>query len=124
MVFVLVYRLGAGLHGLGRRGAVVILGGGAVFALGLAYAELLRRLRHARAWSHWLFDAADWSQENLGGVPAPDAGPARHPDARCGACHLRARRRQGWWACAFGVAGLVPIAHVLADPRSAWSRWC
>ncbi len=30
--------------------------------------------------------------------------------------HLRARRRQGWWACAFGVTGMVPIAHVLADP--------
>ena len=40
---VVVYRLGAGLHGLGRRGLVVVLIGGAVLAATLAYAEVLRR---------------------------------------------------------------------------------
>src|SRR3712207_8486302 len=41
--FGVVYRLGAGLHGLGRRGVVVVAVCGAVLALTLLYAELLRR---------------------------------------------------------------------------------
>lgn len=115
MVVVLVYRLGAGLHGLGRRGVAMIVGGGAVLALGLAYAELLR-LYGTPGFVTWIFDAAHWSQENLGGVPRPMQALLGIPMLLWG-IHLRARRRQGWWACAFGVAGLVPIAHVLADPR-------
>ena len=63
----------------------------------------------------WLFDAADWSQENLGAVPRPMQALLGIPMLVWGV-HMRARRRQGWWACAFGVAGMVPIAHVLADP--------
>ena len=114
IVFVLVYRLGAGLHGLGRRGLVVILGGGAVLALGLAYAELLREYGTPGLVA-WLFDAADWSEEHLGAVPRPMQALLGIPMLAWGV-HLRARRRQGWWACAFGVTGMVPIAHVLADP--------
>ena len=38
---VLVYRLGAGFHGLGRRGAVVIVAGLVLLAVGLAYSEAL-----------------------------------------------------------------------------------
>lgn len=114
IVVVLVYRLGAGLHGLGRRGLVVLLGGSAVLALGLAYAELLR-LYGTPGFVGWLFDAADWSREHLGGYPRPMQSLLGIPMLAWG-CHMRARRRQGWWACAFGVVGLVPIAHVLADP--------
>ena len=114
IVFVLVYRLGAGLHGLGRRGLVVILGGGALLALGLAYAELLR-VYGTPGVVQWLFDGARWSKENLGATVRPMQALLGIPMLVWGV-HLRARRRQGWWACAFGVTGMVPIAHVLADP--------
>ena len=30
--------------------------------------------------------------------------------------HMRARRRQGWWVCAFGVALTAPVAYALVDP--------
>ena len=30
---------------------------------------------------------------------------------------MRARRRQGWWPCAFGAAGLAGVATLLLDPR-------
>ena len=30
---------------------------------------------------------------------------------------MRARRRQGWWACAFGVAATVSTACALVDPE-------
>jgi hypothetical protein len=32
---------------------------------------------------------------------------------------MRARRRQGWWVCAFGVGATVPIAQALIDPTVA-----
>ena len=92
----------------------MILGGGAMLALGLAYAELLR-VYGTPGVVQWLFDAADWSQENLGAVPRPMQALLGIPMLVWGV-HMRARRRQGWWACAFGVTGMVPIAHVLADP--------
>ena len=41
--FALVYHLGAGLHGLGRRGVLTVAIGSVVLAVTLAYAELLRR---------------------------------------------------------------------------------
>ncbi|MGI8645055.1 MAG: hypothetical protein ACR2JD_01850 [Nocardioides sp.] len=114
IVLALVYRLGAGFHGLGRRGLVVLLGGGAVLALGLAYAELLR-LYGTPALVAWLFDAAHWSVEHLGAAPRPMQALLGIPMLAWGV-HMRARRRQGWWACVFGVVGMVPISHVLADP--------
>jgi len=114
IVFVLVYRLGAGFHGLGRRGLVAILVGGASLGLAMAYAELLRRYGTPELVSS-ILDVAEWSMANLGAVPRPMQFLVGVPALMWG-CHLRARRRQGWWACAFGVAGLVPITHVLADP--------
>ena len=41
--FLTVYRLGAGLHGLGRRGVVTVVAGSLMLALTSAYAELLQR---------------------------------------------------------------------------------
>lgn len=114
IVFGLVYRLGAGFHGFGRRGLVVILVGGAGLGLAIAYAELLR-LYGTPGLVAWILDAASWSSANLGAVPRPMQALVGVPALMWG-CHLRARGRQGWWACSFGVAGLVPITHVLADP--------
>jgi hypothetical protein len=114
ITFVLVHRLGAGLHGLGRRGLVVVLGGGVLLALGIAYAELLR-VYGTPGLVGQLIDLADWSDRHLGGYPRPMQALLGIPMLVWGT-HLRARRRQGWWACAFGVVGLAPIAHVLAAP--------
>ena len=30
--------------------------------------------------------------------------------------HMRARRRQGWWVCAFGVTAAAQITHTFLDP--------
>jgi hypothetical protein len=112
--FTLVHRLGAGLHGLGRRGVVAVLVGGAVLALTLAYAELLRRYGSPGLVTH-LLDAVHWSRENLGAFPRPLASVLGIPALLWGV-HMRARRRQGWWVCAFGVAATVPIANALVNP--------
>jgi hypothetical protein len=109
-----VYRLGAGLHGLGRRGAVTVFVGTAVLALTLAYAELLRRYG-TPALVDSLLDAVTWSRANLGAFPRPLESVLGIPALAWGA-HMRARRRQGWWVCAFGVAATTPVANALVNP--------
>jgi len=111
----LVYRLGAGLHGLGRRGAIMLVSGIALLFVSLAYTEAL---------SHWgspgLIDRIDevitGIRSSIGAVPRPIAVILGFPALAWGVS-TRARRRQGWWVCAFGAAGLAVVAVSLLDPR-------
>ncbi len=112
--FALVYRLGAGLHGLGRRGVVAVLIGTGLLALTLAYAEVLRRYGTPALVSS-LLDLVVWSRDNLGAFPRPLETVLGIPALAWGV-HMRARRRQGWWACAFGVAATTSIANALVNP--------
>ncbi|MBS4753014.1 hypothetical protein KG112_09380 [Nocardioides sp. zg-ZUI104] len=111
---VLVYRLGAGLHGLGRRGLIVVAIGGAVLAATLLYAELLRSygssglVDELRSW-------VSWSRDTIGAFPRPISALLGVPALVYG-CHMRARRRQGWWVCAFGIAATSPATTALANP--------
>ncbi|GAA1508585.1 hypothetical protein [Nocardioides humi] len=111
---VLVHRLGAGFHGLGRRGLVIVGIGAVVLAMTLLYAELLRRYGSTGLVDQ-LLDWVSWSRENLGAFPRPIATVLGVPALAYG-CHMRARRRQGWWVCAFGVAATSPTATALANP--------
>ena len=112
--FVLVYRLGAGLHGLGRRGLATVLAGGALLAVTLAYAELLRRYGPGGVVTN-LLDGVRWSRDHLGAFPRPIETVLGVPALAWGT-HMRARRRQGWWVCAFGVAATAPVANSLMNP--------
>lgn len=114
LVFSLVYRLGAGLHGLGTRGLVVVLGGGVVLVGTLVYAELLRRYG-TPALVASAFEAVTWAREHLGAFPRPLQALLGIPALAWGS-HQRARRRQGWWVSAFGVAATVPISQLLVSP--------
>jgi hypothetical protein len=112
--FAAVYRLGAGLHGLGRRGVATVLIGTVVLAVTLAYAELLRRYGTPGLVGS-LLDGVAWSRENLGAFPRPLETALGIPALAWGT-HMRARRRQGWWVCAFGVAATTPVANALVNP--------
>lgn len=116
--FVLVFRLGAGWHGLGRRGLLVVLGGSAVLAVSVAYAELLRHYGTPQ-----LVDAIDssvrWTRDTIGAVPRPLQVLVGVPALLWG-CHMRARRRQGWWVCVFGCAATGSVATTLANPGTTW----
>lgn len=114
LALALVYRLGAGLHGLGRRGLAMVLGGGLVLGAALGYAELVRRYGAPSLIDSGV-DAVRWAQDRLGAFPRPLQALLGIPALAWG-CHQRARRRQGWWATAFGVAATVPVAHLLVDP--------
>jgi hypothetical protein len=118
LAFALVHRLGAGLHGLGRRGILVVAVGLAVLVLTLAYAELLRRYAALSAIES-LMQFVDWTTARIGAFPRPLVVLLGIPAIVWG-CHMRARRRQGWWVCAFGVAATVPMAQALVDPDGSF----
>jgi hypothetical protein len=58
--------------------------------------------------------AQDWTRRNLGGVPHPVEVLIGIPALAWGVS-LRSRRRQGWWACAFGAAATAHVASDLID---------
>jgi hypothetical protein len=118
LVFVLVHRLGAGLHGLGRRGIVMVVTGSVLLAGLIAYAELLRRYGSSGLVDS-LMDGRRWAEDHLGGAPRPLQTLLGIPALVWG-CHQRARRRQGWWACAYGVVGTATIAPLLTEPGMGW----
>jgi hypothetical protein len=112
--FVTVYRLGAGFHGLGTRGIATVVAGSVMLVLTVGYAELLQRYgTHSLVES--LDDAVRWSHHNLGAFPRPIIALLGVPALTWGT-HMRARRRQGWWICAFGIALTAPVAYALVDP--------
>ncbi len=112
--FGVVYRLGAGLHGLGKRGTVTVVFGGVVLVLSLVYAELLRRYG-TPVLVESLFDGVRWLRATIGASPRPIVALLGIPALVWGT-HMRARRRQGWWVCAFGVGATAPVAQALTDP--------
>jgi hypothetical protein len=112
--FAVVYRLGAGLHGLGRRGVVVVATCGVLLAGTLLYAEMLRRYGSQDLVDE-LLNGVRWSRDHLGAFPRPIETVLGVPALAWGV-HMRARRRQGWWLCAFGVAATAPVASALVNP--------
>jgi hypothetical protein len=116
----LVYRLGAGLHGLGRRGYVVAGGAVLMLAIALAYSEALAQWG-SRDLVGTIDDVRDSTKHLLRAVPHPIMALLGYPALVWGV-FMRARRRQGWWVCAFGVAVTAPTASRLVaqevDPTS------
>jgi hypothetical protein len=109
----LVHRLGAGLHGLSRRGIVTVAVGGLVLAVTLVYGEVLRRYG-TPGLVEGLLEGVRWTRENLGAFPRPLEAVLGVPALTWG-IHMRARRGQGWWVCSFGVAATAPIATSLVN---------
>lgn len=112
----LVYRLGAGLHGLGRRGLVMIVGGVVLLTVTLAYTAAL-----AKWGSPGMVETVDSAfqrvRDAVGAVPRPIEVLLGFPALVWGVS-TRARRRQGWWVCAFGAPGLSVIAVSLLDAEA------
>jgi hypothetical protein len=104
--FALVYRLGAGFHGLGRRGYLVAGGALALLVLALAYSEALGRWGSPDLIGR-LDDLRHTLRVRLHAVPHPIEALLGVP-ALCWGVFMRARRRQGWWVCAFGAAVTAP----------------
>lgn len=109
----LVYRLGAGMHGLHRRGSIMLVGGVVLLATSLAYTEALAR------WGppelvRGIAEAAGMIRSRLGAVPRPLDVFVGFPALAWGVS-TRARSSQGWWVCAFAAPVLAVVALSLVD---------
>jgi hypothetical protein len=111
VTLVLVYRLAAGLQGLGTRGGIVVVGGLGLLAVTLAYTEALSRWG-SPGMIEGFDDAVDRIRDLAVAVPRPIEFLIGFPALAWG-ISTRARRRQGWWACAFGAAGLAGVSTTL-----------
>lgn len=109
-----VWGLGAGLHGLGRRGLVMILGGAVLILFVLTYGAVLRAYG-SEAVIDTVDDTVAWLRDNIAGVPRPSEVLVGFPALVWGVT-TRSTRRQGWWMCAFGVIGTSTIATSLVSP--------
>jgi hypothetical protein len=110
----LVWQLGAGLHGMGRRGFILIVGGAVLITIVLVYSRFLREYG-SEALVDRINDTVSWMRDRLGGVPRPVEVLIGFPVLIWGVS-TRARRRQGWWMCAFAALGTATVATSLAAP--------
>jgi hypothetical protein len=110
---VLIYRLGGGLHGLGRRGVILAAGALVLLVVVLVYTAALTRYGSPELVRR-VHSAQGWTREHLGGVPHPVEALIGIPALAWGVS-LRSRRRQGWWVCAFGTAATATAASRLVD---------
>jgi hypothetical protein len=114
-----VYRLGAGLTGLGTRGVVMVLGGLLLLAVTLAYSQALARWGSPEMVETVRRGTAQVAS-TIGAVPRPVELLLGFPALAWGVS-IRARRRQGWWVCAFGAAGLAAASVSLLGPGRSLS---
>jgi hypothetical protein len=110
----LVWQLGAGLHGMGRRGFILIVGGAVLIAGLLVYSRFLREYG-SESLVDRINDTVAWIRDSFGGVPRPVEVLIGFPVLIWGVS-TRARRRQGWWMCAFAALGTATVATSLAAP--------
>lgn len=109
-----VWQLGAGYHGIGRRGLALIAGGAVLVTVVLVYSRVLREYG-SPALTGAVEDAVAWTADRLGAVPRPIEVLVGFPALLWGV-RVRSNRRQGWWMCAFGTFGTATMATTLANP--------
>lgn len=116
LTIALVWGLGAGLYGLGRRGLAMIIGGALLVVIVLAYGAVLRTYGSDTV-TDAVSGAVDWTRDTFGGVPRPTEVLVGFPALVWGVS-TRSTRRQGWWMCAFGVIGTGTITTSLVSPEA------
>ena len=118
--FALVYRLGGGLHGLGRRGLLLAVGALVLLVVGMAYTAALSRWGSPELIEH-VDTSRAWARDHLGAVPQAIVVFLGVPALAWGVS-MRDRRRQGWWVCAFGAAATATATTWLIDVSPvSWS---
>jgi hypothetical protein len=104
----LVYRLGGGLHILGRRGLFLATGATVLLVVVVVYTAALTRYGSPDLVSN-ARSAQDWLRDHLGAAPHPVEVLVGIPALAWGVS-MRSRRRQGWWVCAFGSVATASVA--------------
>lgn len=114
LAIVLVWNLGAGLHGLGRQGLLIPVGGALFLLVVLTYSSFVRT--HG---SQTVIDAIGQVvislRQNFGGVPRPVEVFIGFPALILGVS-IRSKHREGWWVLVFAVIGTAVVTTSLVTP--------
>lgn len=109
----MVYQLGAGLHGLGNRGYLMVAGALLLLTFALAYTAALRHWGSTEINSTFS-NVQAFVKNTFYAAPNPVVAFVGVPALAWGA-FMRARRRQGWWVSAFGAAATAPVTMIAGD---------
>lgn len=111
--FLMIWRLGAGLHGLSRSNLGWLIGGAVAVVALITYFAVLRSYG-----SQVLLNGIEGSTTSLraaiGGVPRPFEVLVGFPALVLGVS-LRSLRRDGWWIVVFAVIGTATITASLVS---------
>lgn len=114
LAIVMVWNLGAGLHGLGRQGLLIPVGGALLLLLVLTYSSFVRA-----QGSQTVIDTIDqvviFLRQNFGGVPRPVEVLIGFPALVVGVS-VRSKHREGWWILIFAVIGTSVLTTSLVTP--------
>jgi hypothetical protein len=114
LAIMLVWNLGAGLHGLGRQNLAVLAGVAAVVVMVLAYSSFVRT-HGSESLVNTIDDVVIWMRQAFGGVPRPVEVVIGFPALIVGVS-MRSRNREGWWILVFAVIGTGVLTTSLVSP--------
>jgi hypothetical protein len=114
LAIALVWNLGAGLHGLGRQGFLILAGVAVILLVLLAYSSFVRT-HGSQAIVDGLSDLVAWLRRNFRGVPRPVEVFIGFPALLVGVS-MRSKRREGWWVLVFAVIGTAVLSTSLVTP--------
>lgn len=114
LAIVMVWSLGAGLHGLGRQNLTLLVGVAVVLVVLLVYSSLVRS-HGSQALVENLDDLVIWMRTTFEGVPRPVEVFIGFPALVVGVS-LRSQRREGWWILVFAVLGTGVLTTSLVSP--------
>jgi len=111
---ILVWNLGAGLHGLGKEHLIILSAIAALVVVVLAYASFVRS-HGSEMITDTIASMIIWMRTNIAGVPRPVEVFLGFPALVIGVS-MRARSREGWWIMVFGVISTSVLTTSLVSP--------
>ncbi|HWV27931.1 MAG TPA: hypothetical protein VNZ66_11945 [Aeromicrobium sp.] len=114
IVIALVWSLGAGLHGLGKQGFLILVGIATLLLIVLLYSSFVRT-HGSQSLINAITDLTIWMRETIRGVPRPVEVFVGFPALIVGVS-MRSRRREGWWVLVFAVVGTAAVTASLVSP--------
>jgi hypothetical protein len=114
LAIILVWNLGAGLHGLQRQNLAVLAGVAALVVIVVAYSSFVRT-HGSETITTGIEDLIIWMRQVFGGVPRPVEVIIGFPALIVGVS-MRSRNREGWWILVFAVLGTGFVTTSLVSP--------
>lgn len=114
LVIIMVWNLGAGLHGMGRQGLLIPVGVALVLIIVLAYSSFVRT-HGSETVIDAISQAVIFLRQHFGGVPRPVEVFIGFPALIMGVS-IRSKRREGWWVLVFAVIGTAVLTTSLVTP--------